>query len=34
MVESSKILYEDDEHQFIWFGWEDSDTEESLANSA
>lgn len=33
MVESSKILFEDDEHQYVWFGWEDPDSEESLVQS-
>lgn len=33
MVESSKVLYEDDDHQYIWFGWEDPDTDESLVQS-
>lgn len=33
MIESSKVLYEDDEHQFIWFGWEEKEEEESLVQS-
>ena len=33
MVESSKVLYEDDDHQYVWFGWEDPDTEEALVQS-
>ncbi len=33
MVDASKVLYEDDDHQYIWFGWEDPDTEESLVQS-
>ncbi|ODC04207.1 MBL fold metallo-hydrolase [Terasakiispira papahanaumokuakeensis] len=33
MVEQSRILYEDDEHQLIWFGWEDPEAEESLVQS-
>lgn len=32
MVDQSKILYEDDEHQVIWFGWEDHE-HESLVQS-
>ena len=32
MVDQSKILYEDDEHQVIWFGWEDHE-RESLVQS-
>ncbi len=32
MVDQSKILYEDDEHQVIWFGWEDHENE-SLVQS-
>ncbi|SEI45011.1 Metallo-beta-lactamase superfamily protein [Allopseudospirillum japonicum] len=33
MVERSKILYEDDQHQYIWFGWEAPEEEESLVQS-
>ncbi|MAC47293.1 MAG: MBL fold metallo-hydrolase [Oceanospirillum sp.] len=32
MVDSSRILFEDDDHQVIWFGWEDQE-HESLVQS-
>jgi flavorubredoxin len=33
MAQESRILYEDDEHQLIWFGWEGDDESNSLVQS-
>ena len=33
MIEQSKILYEDTDHQYIWLSWEDSEHPEHLVQS-
>ncbi|SEI45025.1 Metallo-beta-lactamase superfamily protein [Allopseudospirillum japonicum] len=32
-LEDSRILYEDDEHQYIWFGWEEEEGTESFVQT-